>query len=149
MQVKQGNIWSVLNQEAYPLVCVTTNNVVTGEGLNMGGGIALQAAQRFPDLRKKAASIISDGAEYNFVIIPHRGFHLGLLQTKYHYKYKSPIYLVERSLKNLQDHLTHPLYYGLYTSVNTVWPGCGLGGLSKEAVRPFLEGMDITVWEMI
>lgn len=130
---KTGNIWN----SSAKIVCVTTNNVVKPDGtLVMGGGIAKQAADRYPGLAKFLGSHVRKNGNSPGVY-PDTGDDRVIVSfpTKYHWKEPSTLSLVRRSAYSI-DVLAHE--YG-WAQVDSAWPGIGLGGLSKEEVRPILD----------
>ena len=122
----------------YIIVLVTGNSVIRNGELVMGGGAALQAKQLWPGMPGVAAQEITHLGYYGVLIAgmnekSKRG--IGLFQTKYHWKNKTPLSLIERACYTL-DHML--LQYPDYTfRVN--YPGIGLGGCKMHNVEPILK----------
>jgi hypothetical protein len=114
---------------------VFTNGIVhpkTGR-LVMGAGNALQAKQRHKDVDLILGRLVRLHGNKVFIL---RALHLISLPTKEHFKNPSTLERVEQSLREL-----HRLFDCPERRQHTVvmgWPGCGLGGLRREDVRPLL-----------
>ncbi len=126
MKTAKGNLWSY---DADWKV-VTTNGIIkkNGEAV-MGRGVARQAKDRFPKLPYRLARHLKT-----------RGNHVAVFEdikvitfpTKHHWKNPSSLKLIEQSCIEIAS---------LPYSETFVMPkpGCGLGGLDWEIVRPILE----------
>ena len=123
-----GELWT------YPadLRCITTNGMTNKWGdAVMGAGNALEARQRYSQIDKHLGALLR-----------LKGNHVHLLRhdlasfpTKWHWKNPSDPLLIERSAWELMALVTH---LG-YQQVVLPRPGCGLGLLKWEQVRPILE----------
>ena len=120
---RQGNIWSVWGQPNQ-IVLVTTNNVRGKGGLIMGKGIALEGAKRVPGL--PLAMFSFGDKDYHLMIFPGNG--IGCLQTKRHWKDKTPLDLLEKSISALRE----CVLLDNMTTYHLPRPGCGNGGLNWE-----------------
>jgi hypothetical protein len=141
MQLIKGNIWDYHRygptdkpfSEACAVV-VTTNDVIKKDGRAvMGAGIALQAAQRFPDL----PLLLADGLKkYGNQLLYYPNWNLFTFPTKYDWKMPSDLALIERSAIQLASFLLQEDY--AYLRVIMTKPGCGHGKLSWAQVEPIL-----------
>lgn len=103
------------------MVVVTTNSVVCSYGLVMGRGSAGEAAARYPGLAREAEKAIRcklpgfvlDGTgDYGFVVVRKSVAQvgIGLLQAKRHWKDKSALPTIEKSVLELGKYaLLHPV----------------------------------------
>ena len=126
MLVARGNIWSY---EA-DWVVVTTNGIVkkNGEAV-MGRGVARQAKDRFPNLARRLAHVLK-----------RRGNHIAIFEdikivtfpTKHNWKDSSSLELIDQSCVEIAS-LPYDATFVMPK------PGCGLGNLTWNQVRPILE----------
>lgn len=143
----KSNYWDVA--EKYDVLVCTTNSVLKSNGeLVMGAGIAKDFKDRYPDLPrffggqmcKNTSKLINGWPFYGimsvFDIIDKQT--LIALQTKYHYKDKSPLDLIVRSCEMLKEYCDK--YY--INKVLMTRPGCGNGGLKWEDVKPAINFLD-------
>lgn len=125
---------------------VTTNGVICRGMLVMGGGAALQAANKFEGLRTSAANIIRTTGEYNAVLKTWEYGYVSVLpasetggvalfQTKLHYSGDSSIELIKKSTAML-DAVARQNSANLY---RMNFPGIGLGRLDKSQVQPIID----------
>lgn len=125
------NLWDVHRQGHF--VVVTTNGIrkANGEAV-MGAGLAKQAAQRFSSLPKRLGELLRERGNHVYVF---PDLKIITMPTKEHWRAPSPLWLIERSCKELARlQLPGPIYLPR--------PGCGLGGLSwGKQVRPLIEGL--------
>jgi hypothetical protein len=132
MKVIQGDIWDY-HALGHPVV-ITTNMQIKKDGTAvMGKGIALQAAQRFPDLPRQYAQILPQ-KEYAGVYYFGK-YNLFTCPTKRHWRDNSDIYLIEESLCCIWLYITHH-NTGLKLPIYLPPPGCGNGGLTWNEVQP-------------
>jgi hypothetical protein len=125
----KGDIWSFW--QAREWVVITTNGVVKRNGCAvMGKGIALQAAQRFPDLPKQLGIKIKEMGNYVFKF---PDFRLYTFPTKHDWRNISDIKLIEDSCMQLKL-----LSYGM---IYMPRPGCENGGLNWEQVKPVIQSI--------
>lgn len=128
------DIWSYLDEAAG--ICITTNGNIKANGENiMGGGLAHQAATRYPDLpaRLGAALAIGGNRVYRFAV-PDTSTYIITMPTKEDVRNPSTMERVAQS--------THELEWfrqvGLLDTAGGTRPivipqaGCGLGGLSWD-----------------
>lgn len=127
---KKGDIWDDQYDEYWKVI--PTNGDVNRFGLAiMGKGVALQAADKFPSLRKDlGVSLKTNGLGVK--LYPDQ--RLIIFPVKYHWKYKASKRLIAISSKQLQRFITT-------TEMKIVMPrvGCGNGGLQWQSVQPVLQ----------
>jgi len=136
MQEIIGNMWFI-KANAY---CVTTNNVIKDNGRAvMGAGVALSAARKFPQCDKYLADFIEKNGHivgvFYTVVNDKNNFDLISFPTKYHWKNKSDIKLIEKSAKELMNLIN----LNRYNSVILPKPGCSNGGLDWSYVKGIVE----------
>lgn len=130
MREDTGDLWSY--EAEYRVV--TTNNVVTPNGLVMGAGVALQAKRRFPELPLKLAKAVS---KFGNVPILCKQEGIITLPTKRHWRDPSDIDLIVQSVKALVVLVDD----NKIASVVMTRPGCGNGWLTWKDVKPQIEGV--------
>lgn len=144
MQEGFGDIWLYATEHRVDALCVNTNMTVADGKLIMGGGQARQARTRFPDLPKFWGQMYSDslrqGREHAEIVIavsnrPDGDYHLVSFPTKYHPSEDSDLKLIERSARELLDTTNLRDWHNVVLGR----PGCGLGGLDWEMVKPVIE----------
>ena len=142
-EIKHYDIFTLPNSNTNEnIVCVTTNGIIRKDGTAvMGAGIAKTANQRFnlatklAEHLKKNGNTVCDLGEYTFKT---SRFHIVSFPTKQDWKDKSPLWLIERSAKQLIDIVNAHNYKHVFLTP----PGCGLGGLDYETeVKPVLESI--------
>ena len=107
-EIKHYDIFTLPNSNTNEnIVCVTTNGIIRKDGTAvMGAGIAKTANQRFnlatklAEHLKKNGNTVCDLGEYTFKT---SRFHIVSFPTKQDWKDKSPLWLIERSAKQLID----------------------------------------------
>jgi hypothetical protein len=138
----KGNIWDYHRygptDKPFSNACavvITTNGMIRNNGhAVMGAGIALQAAQRFPDLPLLLANGLK---KHGNVVLYYPNWNLFTFPTKYDWKMPSDLSLIERSCVSLAELLKRPDY--AYLRVIMTKPGCGHGKLSWMQVEPILD----------
>lgn len=126
-----GNIWD------YPaaIVVIPTNGFVNISGRAvMGAGLALQAANRYPDLPEVLAKCIHVSGNHVHVI----RHNIVAFPTKEHWRDPSSLGLIEAGALELAS-LANMLDWRARWSVALPRLGCGLGGLRWAHVKPILE----------
>ena len=132
--VEQGNIWDM----ECDIRCITTNGITNASGQAiMGRGVALQAANLYPELKTHLGSSLRSGGnkvyywpEYDIVTFP----------TKHHWKQDADLRLIEKSAWEL-----------MILVINNSWkrvllpaPGTLNGKLSwSNEVKPMLEKLQL------
>lgn len=132
MREIHGSLWDYWQKGS--IVVVTTNCMTDLKGnAIMGAGVALQAAERFPDLPKIYGRHLREG--YKVMSVPQ--YRLFLLPTKDDWKQSSKLELIEEGLHALvlwAEAFT-PQPYVVLPKI-----GCGLGLLDWETqVKPIMD----------
>lgn len=152
MQEITGSLFA--HNEAGPdAVCITTNGQITAQGsLVMGRGCAGGAKARWPDIQMIAGErvqaqgnrvlLLTDSDQEGLFIPARHGwprrpvpYHILTFPTKHHWRDPSDLQLIDRSCEQLAA-LTDQLGF---RSVVLPRPGCGLGRLTWDEVRPICE----------
>jgi O-acetyl-ADP-ribose deacetylase (regulator of RNase III) len=131
MFVCKADLWKI--HEMGATIVVPTNGSVTREGLAvMGRGLALQASQRFSDLRRELAQRLHERGnrvyhfpEYRIICFP----------VKHEWSQQADLDLIRQSAKELRERASK-----LY--IQTVWMpmvGTGNGGRTWREVEPIIE----------
>jgi len=126
-----GNLWTFPAE----VRIVTTNGMVKQDGsLVMGGGCALEAAQRYPDLPITLGQAVRALGNEPFWTLWPDGIQIVSFPTKHRWRDKSDILLIARSARKIA---------GMAALRDRVVvmprPGCGLGGLRWQDVKLVLE----------
>lgn len=116
--------------------CITTNGILRENGKAiMGAGVALQARDRYLkegiDLETILGRLIKRHGNHVYYL----GNNLFSFPTKHHWKEKSDIELIKRSVRELVllvDKLD-------YKRILLTRPGCGQGGLEWKNVKPIIQ----------
>lgn len=126
------DIWNYWGKKGH-IVVITTNNEGDSRGfLIMGKSIALEAKNRIPNLPKQMSPYV--GARYLTVNWPKDG--VLCLQTKYLWRDKSPMELVQDSIQRLGEIALRDEE----TVLHTVRPACGNGGRDWEKeIKPLCQ----------
>lgn len=153
MQFEYGNIWDIW--DVTDCLLVTTNGVVTKNGLVMGKGSAKEASDRFPFLKEQFGRQVKDHLalanqlyEYKLLFCTVETTPkiklIGALQTKYHYSQGASLSLIIESLRELKMIAT--FYY--QKRFDMVFPGIGHGKLETSRVMPHLLKLpdNVHVW---
>ena len=128
---KIGDIW----QTSCEVIAITTNGVVKkNRELVMGKGIAGDAKWKYPSLPRIWGNYVSTYGNGVYSYETSSGVILFSLPTKHHWRDKSDIKLIVKSIKQLIvktedfNHIAIPR------------PGCSNGGLNWEIdVKPVIE----------
>jgi hypothetical protein len=123
----KGDLWT------FPagVIVVTTNGVVKRDGsLVMGGGCALEAAQRYPDLPIMLGQAVREFGNEPFWTLWPDGIQIVSFPTKHHWRDKSDILLIEKGASKIAG-----MTVLRDQAVVMPRPGCGLGGLKWDAVK--------------
>ncbi|RTL07642.1 hypothetical protein EKK58_00275 [Candidatus Dependentiae bacterium] len=143
MQIQQGNLWEYHGRGHW--VCVTTNGIVNADGLLiMGRGVALEAVERFPGLRRTLGQKVRQHGNVPILCPQERVISF---PTKHHWRDPSDLTLIRASTESLK--LCWPIVRDISTMAG-VQPlpiclpkvGCGNGGLDwNTQVLPILNGL--------
>lgn len=145
MKIVNRNIWDDVDELDY--IGVTTNSTLKKTGdLVMGAGIAKEAKKRYPECPKFFGEIVKKrNAENGFygMIIYNKIF---ALQTKVHWRDKSPIEVVEKSLAMLSV----AAGAAPHMKIGIPFPAINNGGRSVEDIMPLLQKLpdNITVYKI-
>jgi len=156
MQEIVGDLFSH-NADGPDAICITTNGCVSSQGaLTMGRGCAGEAKARWPGIQMTAGEMVKNQGNNVFLLtvvdrevndgaiqLPKRmgwpalvvPYHILTFPTKHHWKDPSDIKLIDKScqqVRRLADEMT-------LRSVVIPRPGCGLGQLTWDEVRPVCE----------
>lgn len=137
MKYMVGNMFDGVTDGGDIVICVTVCSVVKQDGtLVMGAGAALQAARRWPWLPREAGMVVSsDPNALGFKLLADGDTHVGLFQTKNHFKDPSTLALIQYSARGLAD------YREVSRDSRTFrlnFPGIGLGRLNPGKVERIL-----------
>lgn len=134
MIIKSGDIF----KEPSDALVVTTNRVVKHDGsLVMGAGIAAEFAKKDSMIPKKLGNKVTTlGNQCHLVFSSILEKYIISFPTKEHFKDPSPLWLIEKSTKELVELVNENQY--IHT-VSMPLPGCGLGGLDPRDVISVLE----------
>jgi hypothetical protein len=142
---KIGDIWSSI--EDSDMFVITTNSYLKKNGdLVMGAGIAKEAAERYSLLPGIFGSDIARSCGHlgEYYILYWK--KIIALQTKRHFKDKSDLKLIHKSLQTLIK------YVRPYHKVDMVFPGIGYGQLEPKEVleniilKDMIKSKNITIW---
>jgi O-acetyl-ADP-ribose deacetylase (regulator of RNase III) len=135
-----GNLWSYPAQ----VIVITTNGNVKASGAAvMGRGVARQALNEFEGIDMKLGTYLSRYGNRPFNLgvwnsqSHERDFIIATLPTKWNWKDKSHITLIEDSCRAL---VAMADKFG-WQSVVMPPPGCGLGGLDWAYVKAHIEDL--------
>ncbi len=128
---KVGNIW----QTSCEVIVITTNGVVKSNGeLVMGKGIAKDAKWKYPSLPKIWGNYVSKYGNGVYSYKTSINTTLFSLPTKHHWRDKSDIKLIVKSIKQLIVETED------FNHIAIPRPGCSNGGLNWEIdVKPVIE----------
>lgn len=163
MILEKGDMWSIIGVTDWFLI--TTNPIVNKQGLAvMGRGIAKQAADKFPTLRKDFADklVNRDGRRVNLSPVFTIGryevrssplnylLRVGCFMVKDHWKNRASLQLIESSTDKLLDVIeTIDALHNEPKRIDLNFPGIGNGGLAREDVLPIISRLpdNVHVWE--
>jgi hypothetical protein len=143
MLERQGNMFAHLGSMEVMGVLINLTTYGPHDQLIMGGGQALLAVQRWPNLDYQFGKQIASG-----VILPvvyRSDLTVVGFPTKFKPQEDSNLILIERAAQSLLEWAdTTP-----FTKIALPRPGCGLGNLRWEQVEPVIRGYfddRFTVW---
>lgn len=156
MILEKGNMWDVFGNTG--LFYITTNPIVNANGeAVMGRGIALEAAKRFPTIRKDFAGKLAylrreEPFRYTGYIGSYDGQAMCYFMVKNHWKAQARLDLIDLSCRSLiADNMGRgiPGGYMYENRIDLNFPGIGNGGLKREDVLPILQQLpdNVHVWE--
>lgn len=143
MKEIKGNIFDITDADA---ICVTTNGVVKANGeLAMGKGIAKQFAKKWDNLAKELGDAVAKYGNHvlanrAWIVSPEKletmpAYHIVSFPTKEHFKDPSPLWLIERSAKELVILANNRNL----KKIVLPRPGVGKGKLKWEDVKAVIE----------
>jgi O-acetyl-ADP-ribose deacetylase (regulator of RNase III) len=134
---RKGDLWRI-GRTASAIV-VTTNGTVKRNGENvMGGGCAWEAAQRWPMLPACLGKRILRKGNHVHVFFFDSRQQLVTMPTKDDVRQPSNLILIMQSVKELHEYAEDYQW----KKVVMPRPGCGLGGLDWEEVKPIVSYLD-------
>lgn len=132
MRQATGDLWHLAKNS---ILVITTNGAVRKDGACvMGRGIALEAAQTFPDLPFLLGKYIKKYGNRCFNLGKWGEYQLVSFPVKHHWKEEADIRLISRSAKQLIEMSDK---FG-WKEVFMPRPGCGNGRLLWKDVEPVL-----------
>lgn len=140
-----ADMWT-LQDELAPDVftCITTNNTVADSGAAvMGAGVALGARMRYPGIQFELARLIkNDKYDVRSMWKTDDGATILNFPVKYEVWKPATIELVQKSVDELV------VLAGKHPKATFILPrpGCGVGGLTWEEVKPICERLPDNVW---
>jgi O-acetyl-ADP-ribose deacetylase (regulator of RNase III) len=135
----------IFEQKDADAICVTTNGIVNNSGeIIMGAGIAKVFRDKYSDtefgsLASNLGIMVKKHGNHVFIgcheRVDQHKIAIVSFPTKEHYNDKSTINLIVRSANELVEKTNK----NKWKKVVLPRPGCGLGGLNWEEVKPHLE----------
>jgi hypothetical protein len=136
--IVHDNILNHLNERDY--FGFTANSVITSHyALVMGAGNAKAFKDRFPNLDVLLAVEIDNDRFFHFATTKYQNYHIFALQTKVHWKDRTPIKLLKDSLRHLELFAAQNKHLKFHLPT----PGIGYGGLSCKQVYPLLDALHL------
>ncbi len=131
----RGDIWDF--HKGGHWVCITTNGKRNLRGRAvMGRGVALQAAERWPELPVVVGNHIAEQGNH---LAGFMKYKLITFPVKHDWRDKADLELIERSAQELVMAADMEGIYQGGMRICLPRPGCGNGGLKWEEVEPVLE----------
>jgi len=147
MHYMKGDLYSDSEFCKYDYIGFTANSTLTKDDrLVMGAGNAKVVRDKFKGIDKRLGSIIKESKHPEdpevFLIVKDKETNIFALQTKVNWKDKSPVGLVEyslRYLKRLAESKPNRLFAVPYPAVNH-------GGLTKDILKEYIEELPDNVY---
>lgn len=131
MHELQENIWDHLGSA---IIAITTNGSLARNGWAIPGrGVARQAAERFPDVRRQLGALIARSGNHVYEL-PYGLVSFPVEETPWSLPDPRLIRRSAEELRKLADKRG-------WSRIVVPRPGCGGGGLRWEEVRPLLDGL--------
>ena len=128
-----GDIWV----QKCDWLCVTTNGVIKADGKAvMGKGIALQTAQRYPNISTILAQKLKDRGNIVSPLLFANGKWIISFPTKLDWRMPSDINLIKQSAIQLKEAFDKQIKKPI---IMLPRPGCSNGGLKWEDVKEVIE----------
>lgn len=129
------------------VVMFTGNRVIHNGRLVMGGGNALACAKALPSIPRQLATKLIQNACTAFsycLSTPHplnSAAYIGVMFTKDHFKNPSNLQDVIQAIEELREAAISNSY-----TYHLPYPGCGLGGLTREDLDKHVEALPDNVY---
>lgn len=136
-----GNYWTILKQRTFDAIVVTTNTTLrTNNELVMGAGIAKDFRDKFSNLSHSLGYMIKRRKECgltldDIIVTRVNDIYIVAFPTKNDWKLPSSLDLIEKNLQQLK--FISEIF--MWENVLMTRPGCGLGALSWNDVKPVCE----------
>lgn len=132
MREARGDLWTL----PADVRAVTTNGVYNARShAIMGGGCAREARERYPGMAHVLGKLLRNSGNHVYILHESPEDTVVSFPTKYHYREKASLPLIEQSCRELMSLADR---HGTWHDILIPRPGCGLGGLRYEDVRPVL-----------
>lgn len=144
MHYMKGDLYSDSELRKYDYIGFTANSVLTKDGrLVMGAGSAKAVRDKFKGIDKRLGDVIS-GCKHpeTYLIVKDTDTNIFALQTKIHWKDKSPVGLVKyslRYLKRLAESRPNRTFAVPYPAISN-------GGLTKDVLVKYIEELPDNVY---
>lgn len=126
-----GDLWELARGNS---LAITTNGLTNLKGLAiMGRGIAKDAADRFPDIKRELGVNLLIGGNKVYDLGQREEWHLYSFPTKNSWREDSSLDLIKNSCIQIMEYVEpdEKVFIGR--------PGCGYGGLLWSDVKPIIE----------
>jgi len=137
MKEIEGDIWDYHEENNW--IVITTNGTLKNDGsLVMGKGIALQAVERFPQLPSLLGCYVKD---YGNHVLPVMQYKIITFPVKNDWRKVADTKLIVRSCIEIV-YICDIQWHYMFKQLSKVYlprPGCGVGGLNWEEVKPICE----------
>jgi hypothetical protein len=132
------DIWNFAKENYW--LCITTNGILDSKGKAiMGKGLALSAKQKIRGIEITLGKLIKEKGNHVFEIGEYKKSKILSFPTKYHWRNKSDIKLIEQSCQELLKLYLEKERENKSITVVLTKVGCLNGGLNYEKeVRPIL-----------
>ena len=119
MNLIEGNIFDIAENDKYDALCITTNGIVKANGeAVMGAGIAKEAKQRYNGIDIRLGKKINENGNHVYQLGVHQSkdlfkeFKVAIISfpTKNNWKDNSNLKLIEQSAKELVQLITDKGY---------------------------------------
>lgn len=128
-----GDMWDTIRFDLFQVRAITTNSSITPKGENvMGAGTALQAAQRYPALRAVHGALLRGCGNHCFYL---PSWNLMTFPVKDAVEEDAQPWIIVRSCVEATALVNEHDLQGVLLPR----PGCGVGGLTWEKVKPIIE----------
>jgi hypothetical protein len=143
VKIVTGNLWSYYGREPYIVLITTNGTIKKNHQAVLGRGCAKEASIKIPGIARLLGAHLQNFG--NVLMVTDKGY--GTFPVKHEWwSEKADPALIVKSATDLAKMVEHPDF------ANKTWvlprPGCGVGKLQWNEVRPLLEacGLPDTVW---